>query len=63
MEEEPSNHDPKIGAAEHLAELLGISLHAIFGASSSKTMRLVGKVNHQTVIVLIDTGRPIVLWI
>jgi hypothetical protein len=38
------------------ADLLGISLHAIAGAPSPKTMRLVGKIGTCSVIVLIDTG-------
>ncbi|KAG7990589.1 hypothetical protein I3843_02G032300, partial [Carya illinoinensis] len=38
------------------AELLGISLHAIAGAPSPKTMTLDGKIGTCLVIVLIDTG-------
>jgi hypothetical protein len=37
-------------------ELLGISLHALAGSSAPRTMRLIGKVGSQEVIVLIDTG-------
>ncbi|KAA8515066.1 hypothetical protein F0562_018147 [Nyssa sinensis] len=36
------------------AEMLGVSLHAIVGAPSPKTMRLVGKIGTCSVIVLID---------
>ena len=35
---------------------MGISLYAIVGAPSPKTMRLVGKIGECLVIVLIDTG-------
>ena len=38
------------------AELLGISLHAIAGAPSPKTMRIVGRIGKCPVLVLIDTG-------
>jgi hypothetical protein len=37
-------------------ELLEISLHEIVGALAPKTMRLVGSINNQAVVVLIDTG-------
>lgn len=37
-------------------ELFGISLHAIARSPSPKTMRLVGRINLQLVIILIDTG-------
>lgn len=37
-------------------ELLGIALHVIVGAPSTKTIRLVGKIGTCSVIVLIDTG-------
>jgi len=38
------------------ADLLGISLHAIAGAPSPKTMRLVGKIRTYSIIVLINTS-------
>jgi hypothetical protein len=38
------------------ADLLGISLHAIAGVPSPKTMRLVGKIRTCSIIVLINTG-------
>ena len=38
------------------AELLRISLHAIAGAPSPRTMRLVGTIGKHAVIILIDTG-------
>lgn len=56
MEEESSIPKPESGVAIHPTKLLGISLHAIARAPSSKTMRLMGKVGQQIVIVLIDTG-------
>lgn len=41
---------------EEMGELLGISLHAIARSLAPKTMRLQGEINHQKVLVLIDTG-------
>lgn len=38
------------------AELLGISLHAIVGFPSPKTMRLVGRIDLQPVIILIESN-------
>lgn len=56
-EEETFNqHDIETIPTVQQAELLGISLHAIAGALSPKTMRLVGKIGTCSVIVLIDTG-------
>jgi hypothetical protein len=37
-------------------ELLGISLHALVGSPTPCTMRLMGKIGAQMVVVLIDTG-------
>jgi len=37
-------------------ELLGISLHALAGSPAPRTMRLMGKMGAQMVVVLIDTG-------
>lgn len=48
--------DDRYQPGELQAELLGISLHAIAGAPSPKTMRIIGKIGNSTVIVLIDTG-------
>ncbi|KAF5445037.1 hypothetical protein F2P56_034120 [Juglans regia] len=39
-----------------LGELLGISLHAMAGTLSPKTMRVEGFINHQNVLILVDTG-------
>ncbi|KAF5475861.1 hypothetical protein F2P56_007623 [Juglans regia] len=41
---------------EELGELLSISLHAIAGSLSPKTMRVEGIINHQKVLILIDTS-------
>jgi hypothetical protein len=38
------------------AELLGISLLALAGAPAPRTMRLIGRVGSQTMVILIDTG-------
>lgn len=38
------------------AELLVISVHALSGVPSPKTMRLVGNIGNFSVIILIDTG-------
>jgi hypothetical protein len=35
---------------------LGISLHAIAGSPAPKTMRMMGRLNNQFAVVLIDTG-------
>lgn len=43
-------------ATEECGELLKVSLHAIVGANSPQTMRVRGKVNHQSLCILIDTG-------
>jgi hypothetical protein len=40
----------------HEAELLGISLHALARATTPRTMRVMGKIREQLVVVLIDTG-------
>ncbi|KAA8549923.1 hypothetical protein F0562_001607 [Nyssa sinensis] len=58
LEEEKTFKQPdtEIIPAVQQAEMLGISLHAIAGAPSPKTMRLVGKIGTCSVIVLIDTG-------
>lgn len=37
-------------------ELLGISLHALAGAPSPQTMRIIGKIGAQVVVILVDTG-------
>lgn len=37
------------------AELLGISLHALAGGATPRTMRVMGKIGEQLVVVLIDT--------
>ncbi|KAA8532322.1 hypothetical protein F0562_032355 [Nyssa sinensis] len=41
---------------EKVGELLRTSLHAIAGSVAPKTMRLFVEINHQKVLVLIDTG-------
>lgn len=41
---------------EELGELLGICVHAIAGSLAPKTMRLERFINHQKVLVLVDTG-------
>ncbi|XP_042950388.1 uncharacterized protein LOC122282508 [Carya illinoinensis] len=41
---------------KEIGELLGISLHAMAGSLAPKTMRIEGFINHQKVLVLIDTG-------
>lgn len=58
MEAEETLNQPNtaIILAGHQAELLGISLHAIAGVPSPKTMRLVGKIGTCSVIVLVVTG-------
>jgi hypothetical protein len=38
------------------AELLGISMHALAGAPAPRTMRLMGRILGQQVVILIDTG-------
>jgi hypothetical protein len=40
----------------HEAELLGISLHALAGALTPQTMRVMGKIGEQQVVILIETG-------
>lgn len=46
------------------AALLGIFLHALAGASALRTIRLMGRISSQEVVVLIDTrSTPTVLWI
>ena len=55
-EEMFSSENTEVLPGELQAELLGISLHAIAGAPSPKTMRIIGKIGNSTVIVLIDTG-------
>lgn len=57
-EGEESTHqpDPKISTTVQQAKLLGISLHAIVGAPSPNTMRLLKKLNLHIIIVLVDTG-------
>jgi hypothetical protein len=37
-------------------ELLSISSHAIAGALTPKTMRLIGKIAEKSIVILIDTG-------
>lgn len=39
-----------------LEEELGISLNAITGSASSRTMRIKGRINHQECVMLIDSG-------
>lgn len=39
-----------------MRELLGISLHAIAESLAPKTMRLLGEINNQNVLILIDTS-------
>lgn len=58
MEAEETLNQPNtaIILAGQQVELLGISLHAIAGEPSPKTMRLVGKIGTCSVIVLVDTG-------
>ncbi|KAG2667995.1 hypothetical protein I3760_15G139500 [Carya illinoinensis] len=58
LEEEETFNQPNTEAipAVQQAELFGISLHAIEGAPSPQTMRLVGKIGTCLVIVLIDTS-------
>ena len=48
--EEPTKKGEKLG------ELLGISLNAMTGSLSPKTMRIEGFINNQRVLVLVDTG-------
>ncbi len=38
------------------AELLGISMHALAGALAPRTMRLMGRILGQQVVILIETG-------
>ena len=52
LKEVPDTIDP----IQHQAELLIISLHALAGVPSPKTMRLVGHIGKQSVIILIYTG-------
>lgn len=40
---------------EEVGELLKISLHTIAGSLAPKTMRLFAEINHQKVLILIDT--------
>lgn len=37
-------------------KLLGITLHAIAGSLALKTIRMFAEINHQKILVLIDTG-------
>lgn len=55
-EEAPNQPDVVVIPIAQQFEQLGISLHSIAGASSPKTMRLVGKIGTCLVIVLIDTS-------
>ncbi|XP_041001674.1 uncharacterized protein LOC121247377 [Juglans microcarpa x Juglans regia] len=57
-EREETCHQGDMGVVSiaQQAELLVISLYAIVGVPSLKTMRLVGKIGKNLVIVLIDTG-------
>lgn len=61
-EEEKEEIDPEEGSLavimknEEVGKLLGISLHAIVGSLAPKTMRILAKINHQKVLILIDTG-------
>jgi hypothetical protein len=43
-------------APKEEGELLEISFHAIVGAPTPKTMRLIGYINTLEVVILIDTG-------
>ena len=35
-----------------------ITLYALLGSLSLETMRVLGRINHQELIILIDTGSP-----
>jgi hypothetical protein len=51
---DPLVEEPESSQGE--GELLRISLHAIASSPAPKTMRMMGRLNNQFVVVLIDTG-------
>lgn len=57
--EEVEAPPPKAPATEvdrEEGKLMGISLYTIGGAPSPKTIRLAGTINHQIIVILIDSG-------
>ena len=41
---------------EVIGSLHAISLHALVGTEGHQTMRIIGKIKNQTMIVLVDSG-------